>query len=413
MKLTDIQKQISSNNARFKVVVAGRRSGKTYLSINEVAKAARHPNRKVMYIAPTYRMARQIFWEDLKDQLRRVNWIKRINESNLEITLVNNSLIMLRSADRFDNIRGIGLDYVVCDEMADFDEAAWTTVIRPTLADRNGGALLLGTPKGRNFFYELFTNADALEDWSSWQFTTAQGGIVSEAELNQAKADMDRRSYEQEFEAQFVNYAGIIYYAFEGANLTKWTKQLKPRERLFVGIDFNVSPICAVIAYYDNGILHVLDEIEIFSSNTNELCAEIRERYPEQIIEVFPDASGAQRRTSAGGLTDHIILHNAGFKVTVGNVNPSIKDRIAAVNSMLCNTSGQRTLLIDPDCKSLINALRKHTYKENTRQPEKDSGFDHLLDALGYMVMGIKPIKPNYAPVGKMRMGTGRSNVRR
>ena len=124
MILTEMQKTVSNSEARFKVLCSGRRSGKTYLSINEMAKHARHPNRKVMYIAPSYRMARQIVWDDLKEMLRAKNWIKKINESNLEITLVNNSIIMLRSADNPDSIRGIGLDYVICDEFADFQESA-------------------------------------------------------------------------------------------------------------------------------------------------------------------------------------------------------------------------------------------------------------------------------------------------
>jgi len=414
MKLTEMQKQVSNSDARFKVLCSGRRSGKTYLSINEMAKHARHPNKKVMYIAPSYRMARQIVWDDLKDQLRRVKWIKKINESNMEITLVNGSIIMLRSADNPDSIRGIGLDYVICDEFADFDEEAWPKSIRPCLSDREGGALLTGTPKGRNHFWEMFTNANAMEDWSSWQFTTAQAGIVSEEELAQAKRDLDQRSFEQEYEAQFVNYAGVIYYAFDQQNVAPWVYRLQPRERIRVACDFNVQPICAVVAKEVDGKLHVFDEIEIYNSNTNELVDEIKSRYPEQLIDCYPDASGSQRRTSAGGVTDHIILHNAGFKLHNDASNPSVKDRIATVNSLLCSSDGLRTLMIDPKCKTLINGLTKHVYKEGTRQPEKDGARDysHMNDALGYLCMGYQPMRTTPRTVGRMRMNTGGIHVR-
>ena len=414
MILTEMQKTVSNSKSRFKVLCSGRRSGKTYLSINEMAKHARHPNRKVMYIAPSYRMARQIVWDDLKEMLRAKNWIKKINESNLEITLVNNSLIMLRSADNPDSIRGIGLDYVICDEFADFAESAWPQSIRPCLSDREGGALITGTPKGRNHFWEMFTNANSQQDWQSWQYTTAQAGIVSEEELAQAKAELDQRSFEQEYEGQFVNYAGVIYYAFDQQNVDNFVYNLQPRERIMVGVDFNVSPLCAVIAKEVDGKLWVFDEIEIYNSNTNELCDEIKTRYPEQLVDAYPDASGAQRRTSAGGVTDHIILHNAGFKVHSDAINPSVKDRIATVNALLCSTSGERKLMIDPKCKTLINGLTKHVYREGTRQPEKDGAkdFSHINDALGYMCIGYQSMKPITKKMGKMRMHTGGIHVR-
>jgi hypothetical protein len=260
----------------------------------------------------------------------------------------------------------------------------------------------------------MFTNAHTQSDWQSWQYTTAQAGIVSEEELAQAREDLDQRSFEQEYEAQFVNYAGVIYYAFDNANIQEFVYNMQPRERILVGIDFNVSPICAVLAKEIDGVLHVFDEIEIFNSNTNELCDEIRNRYPEQLVDAYPDASGAQRRTSAGGITDHVILHNAGFKLHHDAINPSVKDRIATVNALLCSSTGERKLRIDPKCKSLINGLTKHVYREGTRQPEKDGAkdFSHMNDALGYLCIGYQQLKPIYKKAGKMRMHTGGIHVR-
>ena len=390
MKLTPPQQQISDSESRMRICAAGRRFGKSFLAINELAKFARHPNKKCLYVAPSYRMARQIIWEDLKLFLRDVKWSKRVNESELTIYLVNNSTIMLRSADNPDSIRGIGVDFLVLDEAADIPKLSdtWQAVLRPTLSDRQGHALIIGSPKGRNFFYDLFTQGGATEDWSSFQYTTLEGGNVPPEEIAAAKRDMDLRTFQQEYEARFVDYAGVIYYAFSEDNIVPFDPKIMQNARLplHVGIDFNVSPCSAVVGVIVGDTVHIIDEIEIYSSNTLELSREIQSRYPHRIIMAYPDASGGAQKTSAAGVTDHLLLHNAGFTVKVGKTNPPVVDRINSVNSMLQSTSGERKLLIDPKCKRLRECLIKHTYKEGTRQPNKDDGYDHLLDSLGYMV---------------------------
>ena len=156
MQLTPAQREIINHTARFKVAACGRRFGKTFASIAAMAKIGRLPNKKILYVAPSYRMAKQIVWDDLKQMLSAKRWIKRVNESELTITLVNSSQIFLRSADNPDSIRGIGVDFVVIDEAADIPdlENTWNAVIRPTLSDREGGALIIGSPNGRDFFYD-------------------------------------------------------------------------------------------------------------------------------------------------------------------------------------------------------------------------------------------------------------------
>ena len=409
MILTEPQKEILNYPARFKVVVSGRRFGKTYASIASLAKHASKPNSKVMYVAPSYRMAKQIVWEDLKEMLRSKNWIKKINESELTITLVNASIIMLRSVDNPDSIRGLGLDHVVIDEAADVSslDEAWNAVLRPCLSDREGSALIISSPKGRGYLYDLYQNEQRLEDWKSWQYTTIQGGNVTAEEIATAKAQLDERTFKQEYLAQWVDYSGLIYYAFGEHNIVQRDNLLEPGTMLHVGIDFNVDPGCAVIATKTQSGLHIIDELEMYGTNTQEMCAEIQRKYSNRRTIVYPDASGAQRRTSAGGITDHIILSNAGFQLKVGAVNPAVKDRIAAVNSVLKHDNNRLT--IDPKCVKVINGLSKHVYKEGTRQPEKDSGLDHFNDALGYMVnhlfpLNLRPQTNHYAGVqGKIK----------
>lgn len=396
MQLTDIQKSIINNDARFKIVIAGRRGGKSYASIASLAKYARYPNRKCMYIAPSYRMAKQIIWEDLKTMLKERNWAQKINESDLNITLVNGSIIFLRSADNPDSIRGIGLDYVVIDEAADIPklQETWQAIIRPTLSDREGSAMIISSPKGKGYLFDLYNNAKHLDDWCSWQYTTAQGGIVSQDELTQAKKDLDDRTYRQEYEAQFVDYSGVIYYAFGEHNITDMQFGSENIQiPIHIGIDFNVDPGCAVIGFQHSNGIHIYDEIEIYGTDTREMVQEIQRRYPSRKYICYPDASGAQRRTSAGGITDHLILKNAGFNLKVGSVNPSVKDRIASVNAVL--KEDNMRLTIDPKCVKIINGLRKHVYKEGTRLPEKDGANDysHFNDAVGYMINNLYPMR--------------------
>jgi len=138
------------------------------------------------------------------------------------------------------------------------------------------------------------------------------------------------------------------------------------------------------------------------------MSREIQQRYPNRKIIVYPDAAGAQRKTSAGGVTDHIILKNSGFELKVGSINPSVKDRIAAVNSVCKSNDGVVKLSVEPSCKKTIECLRKQVYKEGTRQPEK-SGYDHMNDALGYLINHLYPLRQNVkpAPVGGIRRQTG------
>lgn len=388
MKLTSPQHAISNDNNRFRVVVAGRRFGKSYLSINEIAKFARLPNQKVLYVAPTYRQAKTVIWDDLKEMLYAVNWIKKVNESDLSILLVNGSKISIRSSDNKDALRGAKYNFIVLDECADMDPDTFYTVLRPTLSDTKGSALFIGSPKGRNWFYDLYVQAGATEDWNAHQYTTIQGGQVDEEEIEAAKRDMDERQFQQEYLASFVDYAGVIYYAFSEENMKQYDRStLSPRDPLHIGMDFNINPMSAVVCVINKtGTMHIIDEIEIYSSNTLELINEIKARYPNRTIFAYPDASGQALKTSAAGITDHIMLQNAGFKVKVNKTNPPVVDRINSVNSMLCNNYGERKLLVDPSCKRVRECLIKHTYKEGTRQPNKDGQYDHLGDALGYVV---------------------------
>lgn len=389
MNLTKPQSRIFNDTSRFRVVVAGRRFGKTFLSTAELMrKAATIPDANVWYVAPTYRAAKDIAWDMLKTIIDS-SLIFKTNESELSIRLINGSTISLKGAEKPDNLRGRSLDFVVLDEFADMRPETWFEVLRASLSDRMGGCLFIGTPKGRNHFYDLWTNA--LDDWESYQYTTLQGGNVPESEIDAARRDLDERTFKQEYEAAFVNYSGIIYYNFDRKDSV--AKCEDDGEILHIGMDFNLDPMSAVVATHTGGTLRIIDEIVIYGSNTDEIVDEIKLRYPNRRIVIYPDPACRQRKTSAGGRTDLSILQNAGFAVKVRERHTSIRDRINSVNARLKTTDEKRHLFVDPKCKQVIKSLERQVYKEGTSQPDKDSGYDHMNDALGYLVDYLYPIK--------------------
>jgi hypothetical protein len=403
MKLTPPQQKISESEARFRVAACGRRFGKSWLAMNEMAKFARFPHQRILACAPTYKQCKNIWWSELKGMLIEKNWVKKINESELMITLVNGSTITLRSTENYDALRGGKYNFIVLDEFADMNPDAWFQVLRPTLSDMQGHALLIGSPKGRNHFYNLWVEAGLLEDWESFQFTTLQGGNVPETEIEAAKRDLDERTFRSEYESEFVTYESVVFYNYSDENnLRKYTGEFTDRTPIFVSCDFNVSPITAGIWVRGADWLHAIDEIEIYGSNTLELVQEINRRYgTARQRTAFPDATGSRTNTNSMGQSDHIILQNNGFKLVTGKVNPNVNDSINAVNAMLKNSLGEHRLFLDPKCKRMRESFLKYVYKEGTRVPLKDNINDHHADHTRYIVSRLFPVNRETDSTGK------------
>ncbi|WP_051331777.1 terminase large subunit domain-containing protein [Methylocaldum szegediense] len=200
------QFEVFSNPARFRVVAAGRRWGKSTVSKAAIIDKAHLPRRKIWYVAPTYRMAKQIMWYDMLDTIPR-RWMRRQpNETTMTLWLINGTTIELKGADSPDTLRGVGLHFIVLDEVQDMREEVWTKVLRPTLATTGGHAIFIGSPKGFNLLYKLWllgqneTNRRNRR-WHSWQFPTTTSPFVPLEEIEQARADMDEKSFRQEFMA--------------------------------------------------------------------------------------------------------------------------------------------------------------------------------------------------------------------
>ena len=204
VKLHEKQLEIFNDPHRFKVVAAGRRFGKSRLAAwTLIIEALKSQEKDVFYVAPTYQQARDILWSLLKEIGHEV--IASAHENTSVLTLINGRKIYLKGSDRPDTLRGVGLAYVVIDEYADMKPQVFEQILRPALADVQGGALFIGTPKGRNHFYELFKFAEAEKDpqWSAFHYTSYDNPLLPQSEIEAAKSSMSSFAFRQEFMASF------------------------------------------------------------------------------------------------------------------------------------------------------------------------------------------------------------------
>lgn len=406
VKLHKAQSIVYNNRSRFRVVVAGRRFGKTKLAAVELignAAQSRLPGneiREVWYVAPTYGMARQIMWTEIINNLPK-QWIKgKPNETRMEIELKNNTFIRLRGADKPDSLRGVAIHFLVLDEFQDIKKEAWSEALRPTLASTGGRALFIGTPKSYNHLYDAFMlgqNEDlrAKGQWMSWQFPTVVSPFIPMSEIEQAKLDMDEKSFQQEFLASFDVMTGQVYHAFDRKEQVGNYK-FNPKLPIWVGQDFNVDPMSTVIAQpQPNGEVWIVDEIYLFNSSTSEVCDELERkywRYKNQMT-IYPDPAGGNR-ASTRGESDLDIFRERGFKkLKYRKKHPAIADRINSVNRVLQSAEGDSILKIDKKCINLIESLEQTIYKPGTRDVNKSLGKEHISDAAGYMIEIEFPMK--------------------
>ena len=204
IQLLDWQKQVWADDTRFKIVAAGRRTGKSRLAAwMLIVNALQADKGHVFYVAPTQGQARDIMWQTLLDLAHPVVTSSHIN--NLQIKLVNGATISLKGADRPETMRGVSLKFLVMDEYADMKPEVFEQILRPALADQKGAALFIGTPMGRNHFYDLYKYAELGDDdsYASWHFTSYDNELLDSEEIDLAKKSMSSYAFRQEFMASF------------------------------------------------------------------------------------------------------------------------------------------------------------------------------------------------------------------
>ncbi len=239
-------KPYHNRTERFAVIIAHRRFGKTVAAINDLIKDALTiplPKVRVAYIAPYYSQAKAIAWDYLQEYTQDVEGVE-YNTSELRVDFPNGARIRLFGADNADTLRGLYFDHVVLDEPADFPARAWPTVIRPALADRKGKATFIGTPKGKNQFYETYVNAKQNKNWYTAMFKSSETNLLDPAELEEAKKAMGEDRFEQEFECSFEA-------AIQGAYYAKEMKTANAEKRI-CGVPYD--PSIGVVTSWDLGI---------------------------------------------------------------------------------------------------------------------------------------------------------------
>lgn len=240
--LHEKQMEVFTSDARFKVVAAGRRGGKSYLSaVMLFIRALQEENRfgmslknkEVWYIAPTYGQARDIMWNVLKEMGKGI--IESAHENTSTLTLVNGRTIKLKGSDRPDTLRGVSLDYVVLDEYASMKPEVWDMIVSPALADTRGDALFIGTPSGKNHFYDLWIEAGTGVDdeWESFQFNSIDNPLISSDELEKARLRMSAEAFRQEFEASFEAAGGGAFKEHE----IEWADSPKEPGNIYIAYD--------------------------------------------------------------------------------------------------------------------------------------------------------------------------------
>jgi predicted phage terminase large subunit-like protein len=234
IKLLPWQQQVWNDQSRFKVVAAGRRTGKSRLAAWMLIVEALQADRgNVWYVAPTQGQARDIMWSTLLELGNPV--IESSHVNNMQIKLVNGAVISLKGADRPETMRGVSLKFVVLDEYADMKPSVFEQILRPALADLKGKALFIGTPMGRNHFYELYNYGDKNDDkeYKSWHFTSFDNPLLDPKEIEAAKKSMSSFAFRTEFMASFEAASGGIFKE-------EWIKidEEEPKDgRYFVAVD--------------------------------------------------------------------------------------------------------------------------------------------------------------------------------
>lgn len=413
-----VQSRLWRCPTRFAAVVAGRGSGKTELArrriVYHLAIKKPWPNPIYIYTLPTYRQAERIAWEPIRNLIPD-EWIAEgTAKSTLTIKTIFGSTLYIVGMDKPHRIEGLQIDGGVDDEASDQKPGIFNKTVRPMLTARNAWYWRIGVPKragvGRVEFQAFFksgsqyniSNYDIKESptqISSFWWESAD--ILTSEELESVKATTNEQDFKEQYQAHFLDMGGSVYHAFTNDNLSD-SAQYDAGSRILVGCDFNVDPMAWVLCHFKDGKLFVFDEVFLRNTNTEASLKYLRQKYSyhDQGWTFVGDASGRARRSSApASRSDYLIIKNIeGFgdkKVVFARRNPALLDRFATVNSALCNAKGERRLIINPNCKHVINDLSVMSFKEGTNDVEKYDGTDigHISDGLGYLLMKALPMK--------------------
>lgn len=420
--LKDISEQVRliTEQVRFKVVPAGRRSGKTERAKRYLAKQAmKHPGEMYFAAAPTQDQARKIWWDDLCALTLSASHPKapRVSPQPV-IFLPNGTEIHVIGLDKPMRIEGIPWTGGVIDEIADIKPEAWEANILPALntvtperPDYRAWCWLIGVPDGLNHYYELYEYARTSGDpeWAAYHWKSAE--ILPQDVTDSAKRVMSRKQYLQEFEASFETATGRIYEDYSQANHTD--AAIEPHEQLLWMHDQNFTPLSSAIGVRRGNDLYLLDEIVLESAISRQSAIEFVERFKDhqnKHVLVYGDPAGraGEKHGHASDYTEiEDVLREHGWKFTrkVKKKAPAIKDRQNAVRARICTADGERHLFVNPTtapwCHKGLATVQLQ--KGSTFQEDQTNQYQHITTAIGYMVEATWPMAGQVANVGRIK----------
>lgn len=412
------QRAYLRSTARFNVVPAGRRSGKTEAAKRRAIKIAYLTNwhgTRVVFGAPTHGQAKKVFWEDIKAMVPEHHREPgSLSESALRFKLKHNGVeLQIVSLDKAFRTEGSPIAHFVGDEWGNVKEEVWTQNMRPALMDPNnppGTADLIGVPEGRNHYYDRY--CEALEDetgqWAAFHWSSEE--ILSPLEIEAIRKDLDPLTFDQEIRASFVNFAGRAYYNFTDENVVEGLHRLyDPTADLIVMMDFNSSPGTASVGQEIQGRgTCIFDEIFIHkNSNTEMVTKMLLERYGGHRGQVYlyGDATGGAQGSAKVSGSDWDIAYKLVMKphfrdrvwLRVPDANPSQRVRVNSMRCRICTVDGKRHLFVDKRCKYTIRDYEGTVLDENgsgeiAKGGDKNKNLTHLTDGQGYYVAKKFPI---------------------
>ncbi len=397
------QARLYRERKRFVAVVAGRGSGKTELARRRLVRYL--PIRKpwtdplYFYAAPTREQAKRLAWEPIK-RLVPAAWIAKISESDLSITTVFGSKLVLLGMDKPARAEGVQYDGGIIDESSDQKPGVFTLSLGPAMTHRNPWCWRIGVPKrngpGAAEFKEFFELGISGVDPDVAAYTWPSSDILSPAQLRFQMENLDERDFNEQYNAAWETVGGVVFYAYDDVlSLKEWV--YRRDLPILVGSDFNVDPMCWVLAQGVGKELFIFDEVFIRSTNTQSTLDYLAAKYGEHESgwKFFGDASGRARHSSASQSDYLIIRADARFKnatVHYPEANPPVADRFASCNRHFRNAAKQQLLWVDPRCKRLRKDLLTRAYKQGCNEPDDSGDIGHITDALGYLVHTLHPI---------------------
>lgn len=402
--LIDIPEQLRlvSETTRFKVIPAGRRSGKTERFKRKIAKEAmRNANELYFICAPTYGQVKKIYWDDMKLFTYSSQHIKKPSESDLIIFMPNGTQIHLIGLDKPARFEGIPWTGGGIDEIADLKPDAWESNIFPALNTINPArpthrawCWLLGVPDGLNHYYDLAQYAISANDpeWAYYHWKSSE--ILPAEVIEAARRIMSSKQFKQEFEASFETVSGRIYEDYSQKNHT--SRLIQPHEQLLWMHDQNYTPLSSAIGVRDGDDVYLLDEIVLTSAVSKQSALEFVEKYrnhKNKHVIVYGDPAGraGEKHGHASDYTDiEDVLRDNGWRYTrkVKPAHPSIKDRQNAVRAKILTADNHKSLYVNPiTAKWIDKGLNTVQLQQgSTFQEDQKNKYQHITTAIGYMI---------------------------